>query len=694
MARVTIGKKNILGGTLPLHAATPIINTRPTWGEDWLYEPDIEFESCALQTGHAGFSSLSMRRHYGAKVRGLADAGPIAKRPLDLMDHWVRLRIPAGRNTLTQFVGKITAQHREPLGNEDGPTGVQHWTAHGPAQILHKRAVYRSRWLVSEQIASGGETELFSRDIGWLPAMNVVDSRGLLVGNRSDRMINAITGEIGGAGVSLADGSFVFGGRDLWSHYDHLIYLLAWFVDEDAQDGPRWSLGGETGLLTRMRGAIEWRDHETALSMIQRLIPREAGLDFVIRDTSDGFELFVFVLNGQEVTHNGATLPRNTNTFSVNPASMPENSEVEIVETQDQQYDRITIIGGRIVVCCSLDAAADELIGRWPAALEFRYKAAAAPVIGEDADKAADEARRADVFDPVYQHFGVPSWFLFVALHARPIFDDNGAIIGLGADHQTLHRDMLDWIPVQATDVAIEDHEAPFVHPRVYLFHESTQRWHAGHKHGIACRAGETFFGVELSHDPNHLLALRHWGDQVSAWQDVDGLGVPPPDYNRLTKRRAIPYDWQKMVATMAFQSDQRLRVHYELTSGGLARGDELVIHDPTAEVWYIAAGTVIGVEADGTLKRTGAAQVVRNDAERMAMTMAGAIARYWHQRTRAKVTMNGIYPVSNLLGRVLDVVEQSGDTQFVQSPVTAIEMTNALRTDQRPTTILRTGYT
>ena len=85
----------------------------------------------------------------------------------------------------------------------------------------------------------------------------------------------------------------------------------------------------------------------------------------------------------------------------------------------------------------------------------------------------------------------------------------------------------------------------------------------------------------------------------------------------------------------------------------------------------------------------SGPARVLRNDVDRLALVMAGAIARYYNTRARAEIEIVGLRPWGDLVGQIMTVIEEGGDTQEIKAPITAVDWIAG----DRPMTIVRTGF-
>jgi hypothetical protein len=188
---------------------------------------------------------------------------------------------------------------------------------------------------------------------------------------------------------------------------------------------------------------------------------------------------------------------------------------------------------------------------------------------------------------------------------------------------------------------------------------------------GIDVSVSNTNLGILLTAQPNHLLAKNHFDGAA------DSATTPL-------------FDWRTLVATLAFEGDQRLQLEVKVAADPALADGVLEIEVPDAEYWWIAPGTAVGVsETNPASLKLNAANVLRNDVDRLALVMAGAIARYYQTRARAEIEIAGLRPWGDLIGQILTVIEEGGDTQQIKAPITAVDWIAG----DRPQTVIRTGF-
>lgn len=379
----------LLGGIaeFPLIARAVVAEVRQSWSDPWQLAPELEVGEFGVATAAHGLSECTLTRRLGS-VKLPWEPAIAVKTPLaGGANWWVRLSIVGPEGPTPVWIGRISGRARV--------RQAQQWQAYGAVQILHKIRASNSYWLVNGEV----------RRMGWCPDVNARARHHLLLGNRSPTPL---------------DGSYLFGGDDLWTNYDFAEYLLRRFVDESDSGGPRWTLGGQAELLRDLTDSTDrGRDFDRSYrvdvgrsiyGLLCGMIPAAAGVDWQVVPTDDGFEVSVYALCGEGFSWGGLTLPRNPNTIEVE-----ENTrvwqDVRVTETLDHGYGTLRVIGGRIVVCCSLYGAgltdmgelAGSLVPRWDQAADGLMADYYDPLGAGGSATKNDEARRQERLRPVFQ---------------------------------------------------------------------------------------------------------------------------------------------------------------------------------------------------------------------------------------------------------------------------------------------------
>lgn len=651
-----------IAATLPLELEVPFVEIKRTWSAGWEIEPELELVSFRWCAAGQDLGSCELRRRYG-RLKHPWETGLSPHYAWDLDNWWVRVRVATRKQITLAWIGRISSQGRELFGNSVANSGIQSFTAYAPDQILRKTPVSCSYWCE-------GSTEA---QIGWLPAFNSRDSLNRLVGNRT---------------AQKSSGTFCFGGTRTWTRYEILEYLVQRFLNANP-NMPTWSIGGQADLLKGVSDTITLDRPITVAQALRKVIPTSLGIDYTVVPTASGFEISVYALVANEYSFNGQSLPRNPNTVRIQLAGAIDRDKTTIVKVGDQQYGTIRIIGQRIVLCESLDFDTNKLEAKWTTALANTYKQGT----GTEEDEAAahDAARMKEIFRPVYQMFGAPAGQGFSA----PVLDAEGNLTTDDADFQTIVRETLPWLPLregvdysESAKDEEESHnpssfEAPLLPPMAWIVDWGLARFVPVDQVGISLSVLPTEWGVLLGASPNHRLAKFAWSEGQEPYDTEWDPDAPQDDNDKY-------YDYEDLVITIAYRLDQPVMMSYDVPGGG--DGSTKEIFDPGAELWLLAPYTATDIDANGYLIGSGSdLRVLRNDSQRMALLMAGAIARYAEPRARANLVLKGVFAWTDLVGQILTVVDSGeGDLHDIQAPITSVELTMDGNT---PLTTIKTGY-
>ncbi len=639
---------------LPEPLPAVLVETAPTWDDAWAVDTHLEVVSATRATGGQDLDVCHLRRRYGKVMDPGGDALE-TQTPLEYGGYWVRLSLVGRKGKAVIWVGQVSSEDRVVHGRADAASGIQAWVAYGPGQILRKQSVTQSVW---RDPVNGEDVSL-----EWVPDFNA-EHRGRPAGNRSTESPAWLE-------------AFGTGGR--WTRRQAVQYILTNYANQydadGARVGPLWTLSGDLAALDKSDECMPLAETQTVAEALAALIPQAMGIDYYIEPTTDGFAVVVYSLSAKAISFAGTALPANAHPFRLRASKMPAAVSVQVVRTHDHRYSRIRLIGERIVVCKSYSVEDGTLEARWSDARETLYKDGAGAAKGV-ADH--ERVRKEDYLADVFQAFGLAEGIHPLA----PCLDGEGGVKASSGYHgnaQTFVRETLPWLPMfagrdycvaGATDFAPDDAILGLIRPLVWLWNAVAQKYELADTVHVGVSALRTDWGFRLAATPNHLLASGDWAD---ARPDLDHP----------------VYDWRATVATLAFRSDYRLALQYDVP--GATDQSTLVIHCPGAELWYIHAGTHIRRSDQGTWMDVAEANVVaRSDAPHLARIMAGAIARYARPRGRAEVQFAGLAPYGSLLGAILTTVEEAGgDAQAIEAPVTSVDW----RFQPVPMTIVKAGF-
>jgi hypothetical protein len=692
---------------LPKKILPALIDLKAQWSDNWSFSAELRLVEARCCSSGQDLDRCTFKRRYGL-TKEVYEPAFSTKIPWDnLSGWWVRVRMFGAQGPQGVWYGKIYGVARDVHGSTaHGPSGQQTYQAYGPLRILQKISVSTSFW-----DCGGGQQE-----IGWMPSINDREGRALIRGNRT-------------ANKDTDDDCYLYGGEEVWTHYDYAEYVLKKFVDEEDTDGPTWKLAGSDEVLEalkELKEIIRLGDTQTVADILRRLIPTRLGLDFVVRptfkpgnpDEEAGFEIYVYALSALEYSFGGKTLPKNPNTVIIQSAQTADNIRTQVHQTDDQGVKTLRVLGKRMVVCTSLAGSevlspvTDSLQAAWSTELQTEYEQAAGDEFTDP--WIHDHERRKDKYLPVFQLYTIPDDWDFHNGWAAPKLDNEGQLVMTGeaeqmtADHQSQVHRILDWLPLrEGVDYTKNppeegDEVGEFLPPMVWIGYEGID-WEA-----IAQQAYEgkenLSGGVEAyCYAPVEKL-IQPWGVSLSQTDCGILLNVAPINHaaakGHINWNTAKPsdyhciYDYRYLACTIALESDQRLALVYEVPGAGPSDGVRDIMVDD-AECWILATFTFVATDDQYHLQLSPPYSVVlRNDADHLAQVMAGAISRYVYGRSRAEIVIQGLAPFCGLLlGQILMVIEEAGSTQEIHTPITAITWQVSDDGDEIPTTTIHAGF-
>ena len=675
-----------------------LIHVKKNWSDEWTPRPDLRVRRCLAAVADHDLGTLEFEGRYGAYKLPF-EAAISTRESESLLGQWVALDLLGDQGLHQQWVGRIYSERRRVHGSANQRSGKQLWVAYSPLRILQKIAIRRSYWWSWNTLADDPADE--KTLIDWLPSFNYRDDRRMLYGNATAAKHGDPPDD-----SETKPKTKLFGESSVWTNKEILDYLLTWFVAEDGDAGPRWTLSDSADTLGGIEDAIGLGRQTTAADLISMIVPRRLGLTWDVVTTDDGFEIVVRPLLAKEYSFGGATLPVNANQITLKASEIKGAVDVDIVETDDQRYDTIEVAGHRLVICCTLRGVLapgpheGSLVPRWDtAALQTAYEEPFPGGTGNEGVKARDDARLTEEFRSVWRLFGVPEKWDFNGDTARPFIELSGEL-----DESAVHpvqravRATLSWLPLEDgvdyrdggenRDGIPAGVQPDFMPPIAWVQDPATGRYVPVDTRDIAVSAPKNMLGVFVDASPMaHILAKNHISD-FDAGSNVVSL-----------------YDHETLVATVAFRADYAITLTKQKQEDGeptsTPSGGKIVI-PVEAELWYLAPNTVVDVDRNGVLQTSGdKGRVLRNDVARIDLAMAGAISRYWESRKRAAITFQGLLPMAGILGHILKLDDGAGDTATLQSPITSIEWiwpetesTGGASGDAAgPVTIVRTGF-
>lgn len=690
----------------PSRAIPAVVELKRRWADPWTLVPELEFSGGNVATAAHGGGSCTLVHRYGV-LRHPWETTAGRRSPARLDGCWCRVML-AGRQGMQQaWIGRIAGEVREVHGPAQAsvgavPAGVQYFEALGPADVLRRIHVSRSHWLI------GSRREL----LDWAPSLNdkfgradkPSATRGKTLGSGPGaKNLESRSGNRSATAVAVHpdhpdDKVFVFGGMELWNYFDFAQYILKMFVDETYVGdgtGPRWTLGGQADVLKNFTDPIRFGVTQDVDYILRSLIRPDNGVDYRIVAGANGFEIQVFVLTRESCGWGEYKLPGNKNTVTVRAGRTQDCIKTSVERSAAARYGTIRLLGDRVVVCASLTtvftpASASTLEKRWNKQDESEYTYLTG--LAGDNPELCDEARRAERFRDVYRKFAATNdWYWSNTIWRSPRWDGRGNPLPTNGAMQRIARSTLNWLPLETgvdyaqkpcVDNNIAGNTPSLRMPAVWLYTSTGGgRWVPADQTGIGVSVLNDDIGVYLHAAPNHLLAAGSY---------------PWTQYYGAKPTNVVPqWDCNKMIATLAYRTDQR--IYCEQAISGASPSDGVLEIDATdCQFWWLAPNTMLDVDLYGrpiTSPAVGVHEtdgtIVRNDWARLAARMAGVLARYYQQRARAQIVLRGLHPWGELLGRILTVIDEGGETQTIEAPITSVRWSGG----ENPTTTISTGF-
>jgi hypothetical protein len=361
------------------------------------------------------------------------------------------------------------------------------------------------------------------------------------------------------------------------------------------------------------------------------------------------------------ITIGGVTIPANDCQISVNLWDN-QKTQIEIEQDTSQQYDQIIVYGEKMKTCFTVDFATNTLFEGWSLAEEDAYLDAAKNIDGydelDDDEKARlnDNYRATDKFDKVFAAFRLPYSFDWtIEGHSCvPLLDGAGVEIPGGADYLVA--------PYYNADKRIR-HELPFLvgydYSSLYPVNnnpansepeyrkmfvvalDNDGRYQFAEDMHVTDQDGEAQqFGASVRPMARELGFICHF---TPAYMAANGYfaGAEPAEHNLDGEVTDIGIDYENLMATIFVETDQVVKMIYNLNNYENKRIKS--IYCPDAELWYIAWGTIVDIDADGVPVFYEGEPFIRDDRVRIRNVLAAAVAWYGRQRNRLNITIREI---------------------------------------------------
>jgi len=644
------------------------------WAAPWVLQPYWE----AISASHIALPGISaaqimLRFGEGMWEDGAAmDNGSVMESRLF---GYVQIRACINETENAWWTGVIPAESMTLLGKRT--TGIetvdQIVTAYGLEYLLQRR-IWGSR---VERVDDAAGTLAHQID----PVLTFNrrhDKGGEILGNRSSDSIKVADDPLDYAYVFSADGAE-------WTNWNIIDYLIRTQVDTN---GVRWAVYGNNqpivDALSSVIGVYDF-DGQTVLNAINTLISPSRGFSwriYVDFDT-EGAEYAVikpYSLLETELTIGDFTIPANDTQYAYDPWADPTQI-VNIEHDTTTLYDKIVVRGAKIKSCFTAKVSGEVLEKAWTDTEETAYLDAAKLAAGysaltsEEKGQFNDLFRSTDRFERVFTSFRIPAdWnWMIGAEYANIKLDANGDLIAAASgEYFNPDKRLLNYLPFKqgwdysgASAVNKNPSYAEEEFQTILAwFTQSSKKVQADKvpQNGAHVRPLQREFGVEVKFNPQHLAALNQWAGAEPT--------LKVPEVSETIKA----VDWETLGITAMVETDTYLAVESTLDDYSTAEGRRtLVIDAPDCELWYVVAGTVIGINSAGEeIAYGGSSAFVRDDRDKLRAILAAAKTWYHKRRTKLTIQKEGIaYPY--LVGSILIVPAIGTDSENCSSVVSAI---------------------
>ena len=637
--------------TIP-SASQPVVQAKINWSDPWFTETRLEAVSASLAV--APSMSQAVFRYSFGSIATFGAAGFHAYIREHFSDRFVRIcRLPTEAEAAAEadfeytpiWRGFVTSDSLVAGGASPTDTGDQTFNARGLEYFLARTPIDRS--YVS---AVGGRIDQV------LP-FNLVDPQRGLQGNRSS---------------ARADGAYYFSDDgDLWTAADIVEYLLVRF----APGGLSWSAAGATADLANITPSIDPRG--TVFDVLSQAIDRRRGFAWSVSPGCADPTIRVDSIRTDAVNVGAHSYAANSEPIALD-GDAAAVTDVRVIKSSDHRVDRIEVRGGPLIHCLST-----TLADGWTAAAAAAYKNAAKSAPGyagwTDSRKkqANDDYRADDRFADVYRLFAATQ-------HPPPSRCRADGSVEWGADGVSpplAGQSFLRRLPIQtgvdySTATPSPTATGTFLAPAAFaaghvnglsrLYRLDASRGDGGPGYDLQMIRGR--LAVRISGGPlGHVLAHGNWTDAEPSFltPQIEGGAAE---------------------FLVAVASPEHLSVRRELESevAGVTPL-RIVIEVPSAEAWYLAPGTIVGLDASGAPVRAAGGEL-RNDRD--LLRAVAALAESWYSRKRRAVEVRWNAMIHDYRpGSLLTRINYHGEPHESNSIVSSIaydfeDLTTTLLTD------------
>ena len=612
------------------------VSVRDSWSGSWQTVRYLRPVKSHYRAAPA-MSSATLEYNYGRIKR--VDQSAFATYSLqDLNGKYCRISAAFASGDLHMWYGVIDDDSLKLHSGSAGyPQGDQFISAYGLEHLL-------DRYTVSVAKADQGGA---SKTLDRIPAFNRRNRRGgSLLGNRSS--------------AEGSDDVFEFSKEaSVWTNKDIAEALLEWNLPSGV---PSFELAGQSELLDKIEAVHQFPAGLSLRQALNRLIDRRRGLGWCIWvDESGTVQVWVYSILDQAISVGGETIAANTEQFTMELDGDRTIQEAVAVQHSSKQYQRVRVVGNFLKSIFTIAFADSTMQARFSGTIHTTYKDGAKNATDYDSQtdrvKAQwnDEYRGEDRFDVLGQFRMPTNWDgesgdgagggTDVAI---PTIGDDGVLDeSTVADIWLYDKAFLHYLPGleagkdysadPASDIDATDQEPEFRRPFViikdgtrYVYVDKLAEREELALPNATVRMLDRELALAVDIKPRHLLMKNRWSSA-----EISYYGNEEFDSDQVL-------DYQELLATVALETDQRVKVVAE--SETVSNGRELLIEVSDAELVYLAPNTVVGIDDDGALQGSGSSgRLLVDDRDRL--TAIAALASAWYSRPRAslKIIKKGV---------------------------------------------------
>lgn len=670
------------------------VSTKSTWEGSWEPQPNI-VPLKAVWAAPPSLSEATFRHDFGERLLTQKTAFETID-SLSIRDHYIKVEVFTSEDVtvpINTWVGQIVDDTRDIHGRDASASkakegGSQRLTAYGLEHIFRKCPI--------------DETCFREFDSGWSEKKGRVRTRmvfnqgtldGALVGNKTSARHN-LDGEDGES--YLFDTDRTSRGPDqeptaFWSYTNIIEYLLTRFVN--TRTTPQFALpessAGEIGAgssepITIVR--IEDLFGMTVWDALNKMLDRRRGFGWGIRTNGDDvvIDLVVWTIVRRSFRVGRTLIPKNTNQVikRLDKTILIPAGGLEIGDNANRQYGNVLIQGAPIRCMFTVSNIDRTLQKGWTDTDEDIYKIGAQAADGYSAmphwEKAAlnDKRRREDPrINYVWLRHVIPdgffSWRVGMSnvvggtgnppldINVLPTAEEGRGTVEIDKDTKPpyankLHR-LLDFLPMHvgvdysvAQDPGASSNAgAKFARPIVTVIktqnvHElvttggADDQFPVSSVHMLTDRMGFDLVLASANHMPHNWAGTNPTLGFSKNWDAANGEYEQPAV---LPPHPSDSRDYRGLVATVAVDTDERIRIRINTRRWTPDNDTSLVLEFPHLQFWHAAAGTIVGHDLTGGVKRLHEDnRILRDDTEQLR-EIAGFVGA-WYSEIRRSIRL------------------------------------------------------